>query len=152
MKINENFDKVKVLNYMFIGIMGLVVAGMLSSFVMRMSAPPIDAKIESDIVKSTVEEVIQVNVLNGCGVPGLAGKAQQYLRSRGFDVVEIGNTETVIEKSQVIDRVGDQISAMKVAYALGLADSTVTSNIDSSLFLRATIVIGNDYKELNPFH
>ena len=35
---------------------------------------------------------VQVAVLNGAGMPGLAGSVGDELTERGFDVVEVGNT------------------------------------------------------------
>jgi hypothetical protein len=52
----------------------------------------------------------------------------------------------------IIDRVGDFASAKKVAKALGIADSLVTTKIDSTLFVRTTIVLGQDYPKLLPFN
>ncbi len=115
------------------------------------SAKPIDASIDSDVKKRSLEEVIQVNILNGCGEPGAASEVMHYLRRLGFDVVEIGNYSSTIELSRVIDRVGDPVSAEKVAYALGIDADEVSTVIDSSLFLRCTIIVGDDYRALKLF-
>ncbi|MDZ7690320.1 MAG: LytR C-terminal domain-containing protein [Balneolaceae bacterium] len=37
-----------------------------------------------------IGEIIQLEVLNGCGVPGLASQFTSALRKNGFDVVENG--------------------------------------------------------------
>ncbi len=64
------------------------------------------------------------------------------------------NTEMLVRRESVqsrIDRVGDTISALKVAYMpLAFARTQVFTEIDSSLFLRATVVIGTDYRNLRP--
>jgi len=36
---------------------------------------------------------ICIEVLNGCGIPGMAGKYTTYLRHRGFDVIYTGNAD-----------------------------------------------------------
>ncbi len=142
----------KKANIMLLSAVGLIVIGMLSSFVNRMFiAPPVDPNIDSSITKNTHEEVIQVNVLNACGKKGLAAKAKEFLRSRGFDVVEIGNFEQPMPKSVIIDRLGDINSAKKVAYALGIQDTLIQKQVDSTLYLRSTIVIGDDFAILKPF-
>ena len=140
----------KTANIMLLSAMGLIVVCMLSSFINRMViAPPVDPNIEGQ--KTTAAEVIQVNVLNACGKSGLASKVKEFLRSRGFDVVEIGNFDQKLTKSVVIDRLGDVNSSKKVAYALGISDSLVVSQADSSLYLRSSIVIGDDFADLKPF-
>ncbi len=115
-------------------------------------SPPIDATIERTDLLVHEGEQIQVNVLNGCGQDGIARRTMDYLRARGFDVVEITNFDRLdVDRSFVIDRVGDTLSAAKAAYALGIPDSLVTSDIDSTLYLRCSIVLGKDYAVLRPF-
>lgn len=125
---------------------------MLSSFVFRfVISPPVDGTLESDITPETVEESIQIEILNGCDVQKLAGKSRDFMRQRKFDVVDISNAKDILDKSIVIDRVGDVESARKVAYAMGINDSLIRTDVDSSLYLRASVLIGQDYKTLNPF-
>ncbi|MBX3042363.1 MAG: LytR C-terminal domain-containing protein [Candidatus Kapabacteria bacterium] len=145
------FDQ-KHLNYLIIGLLTILVTVMTTSFVLRIAvAPPVSASIDKTIAKSTAQEVIQLNILNACGAPGLASKAKDYLRARGFDVVEIGNSDEILSKTVIIDRLGDIQSARQLAYALGVRDSMITARIDSNLFLRATVMIGSDYNSLKPF-
>lgn len=143
--------KNKVLRWIPTALLSVVAIMMLSSFVFRMFiSPSVDPTVEGASA-CEFEQVIQVNVLNGCGVPKLAARAKTFLRERGFDVVEIGNFSEKIKKSAVFDRLGDIGSARKVAYAMGIGDSLVVSKIDSSENLRCTIVIGADYQTLKPF-
>lgn len=147
LKLNQ-----KHLNYVIIGILSVIVTVMATSFVLRIIvAPPVSASIDNTISRSTAQEVIQLNILNACGADGLASKAKEYLRSRGFDVVEIGNSENFMEQSIIIDRLGDIQSSKQLAYALGIKDSLIVTRIDSNLFIRATVMIGADFKELKPF-
>ncbi len=147
--ISEN----KTANILLLTALGLIVIVMLSSFVNRVViSPPVDANIEEGIEASENETVIQVNVLNACGETGLAAKVKEFMRLRGFDVVEIGNFPSSEEKSYVLDRVGDMGSARKVAYAIGVPDSMVVSSIDSTLYLRSTIIIGKDFASLKAFN
>lgn len=96
--------------------------------------------------------IIQVEVRNGAGVDQLAAETTQYLRERGFDVVDMGNYETFTqERSVVIDRVGDAQAARKVAEALGLSSDRVRQDIRRQYYLDASVVIGHDYEQLRPF-
>lgn len=111
----------------------------------------VDNKIVDEVQKLTPGEVIQINILNSTDKSGIADKARRYMRSRGFDVVEIGNYPEPQKKSMVIDRVGDRASAEKVAKAIGVADSMIVTKIDSSLFIRASIILGSDFNLLYSF-
>lgn len=128
-------------------VVGLLAYGFLQRTVFR---PRVDATIERTDMYVKAGEHIQVNVVNACGATGMASKFTEFLRARKFDVPEY-STATVKEPySKVIDRVGDPLSAQKVAYALGIAPERIETEIDSSLYLRATVVIGEDYKGLRP--
>ena len=43
-----------------------------------------------------ISDVIQIEVLNGCGIAGIANRFTGVLRSNGFDVVETGNFDHII--------------------------------------------------------
>jgi hypothetical protein len=113
--------------------------------------PPVETIVDEELARSKSETTIQLNILNGCGEPGIAAETKDYLRERGFDVVEIGNTQYPVARSYVRDCVGDMISARNVAYAAGIPESMIVVDVDSSLFLRASIVLGKDYPGLKPF-
>ncbi len=101
-------------------------------------------------VSLLLSEVIQVEVRNGCGVPGLATKFTSVLRQNGFDVVDSGNFETFdITRSFVVDRSGNMENARRVARALGLSDDRIIREISPDFYLDATIVIGSDYESLS---
>ena len=132
-------------------LLGIVGAGLLASGVLRGCSTPVNPQRASNS-GGLVGEVIQIEVLNGCGHDGLASAVQQYLRDRGFDVVATGNFEAFgVEESAVVDRIGDMKSAHEVAKALGLDPEGVTSNPDIGLYLDATVVVGCDYESIPPF-
>lgn len=123
---------------------------MLISCVFRVViSPPVSGVHTIDNGK---ERAIQINVLNSIGQPGIASKAKEYLRRRGFDVVEVGNYDSPLKKSMIIDRTGEMKATINVAYALGINDSLVKQEIDSTLFLQSTIILGDDFTSLKPFN
>ncbi len=136
--------------------LALVAAGLLAIFLLyafgtRILAPRVDPHRES-AESSLVGHIIQVEVRNACGVPGLAGTATQFLRQHGFDVVETGNYHrSDLQFSKVIDRIGDLESALKVARVLGIDEARVEQDVDTGFFLDASVVIGMDYSGLRPF-
>lgn len=117
-----------------------------------LNSPHVNSQLSNEVEKINNQEVIQVSVLNSTVINGLANKVRTYMQMRNFDVVEIGNYSQPLTRTIVIDRVGDTMSAMKVAKLLGVADSLVTTQIDSTLFVRTTIILGQDYPSLAPFN
>lgn len=92
----------------------------------------------------------KVEVLNGCGVSGIAASAEEYLRGRGFDVVNVENASGFdYAESLVIDRGGDLRIAQQVARALGTED--VIRQVRSDLLLDVTVILGKGYKSLKPY-
>lgn len=85
---------------------------------------------------------VEVEVLNGGGVAGMAAEVTEQLRLAGFDVVIFGNAPTFDpdRPSQVIDRVGRTDAAQAVAAALGI--DIVLSDPDPNLYVDVTVVVG----------
>ena len=96
-------------------------------------------------------EIIQVEVLNGCGVSGLADRFTDYLRSENVDVVSTGNYISFdIDKTMIIDRTGNKPNAKRIAELLGVPVSSVITQKNENYFLDVSIIIGRDYYKLNP--
>lgn len=97
--------------------------------------------------------IIQVEVLNGCGVDGVAAKFTDYLRRNSFDVVQVGNyTSSNIDETMVIDRIGNRANAEKLAEVLGIEKNKIIQQLNKDYFLDATLVIGKDYNKLEPLN
>jgi LytR cell envelope-related transcriptional attenuator len=93
--------------------------------------------------------IIQLEVLNGCGVAGAAEKITDYLRNNHVDVVQMKNyTSFDIEKSLVIDRTGDRPNAERIADLLGINRNNIVQQISTDYFLDVSLVIGKDYNQL----
>lgn len=96
-------------------------------------------------------DIIQVEVLNGCGVSGIAERFTDYLRSKGVDVVKIDNYYRFdIDKTICIDRTGNRANAIAVAELLGVKKRNVMQEINEDYFLEVSVVIGKDYFGLLP--
>ena len=103
--------------------------------------------------KNKQTAMVQVEVLNGCGVSGIADKITDYLRKHNFDVVQTGNyTSFNMDKSLVIDRTGNKVNAEKVAAALGIDRKNIVQQINNDYLLDCSIVIGRDYFQLKPYN
>jgi len=143
-------DPRTVLLNLLIGVLTLVTGYLIYAFADRhLFQPPVETR-PSD---TTLNDVIQIDVLNGCGDPGMASKCSSFLRARGYDVVEMRNYKTFdLEKSLVIDRAGDMLNAEKVAYAIGVAKENVIQQINQDYYVDVSVVIGKDYHTLRPFN
>ncbi len=94
---------------------------------------------------------IQINILNATGENRIGARFRDYLKQKGFDVVDMGNYKTELEKSMVLDLCGDISKAKRVADALGVSQRNVVTQLDKTKFIDATILIGKDYTELKPY-
>lgn len=99
------------------------------------------------------QDKILVEVLNGCGVDGVASKMREYLISRNFDVVDFKNFSSYkVPQTLVIDRTSmDTQNARKVAQSVGVSRDHVFPQISPHRKLDVTIIIGSDYKNLDAF-
>lgn len=92
---------------------------------------------------------IQLEVLNGCGVSGVADKFSEFLREDGFDVVNIGNYRSFnVENSLLISRSGDEEKAELVASSLMIDQMKIVEHLNPDYYLDLTFVIGRNYIEL----
>ena len=105
----------------------------------------------SSIKKEIPSDIIQVEVMNGCGVNGVADRFTDYLRDNKVDVVKIGNyIQFDIDETMVIDRIGNKANADRVAEILGIAKGNVITQINDDYFVDVTIVIGRNYFKQTP--
>ncbi len=96
-------------------------------------------------------KIIQLDVLNGCGARGAAARFTSFLRNAGFDVVEMKNYKVrTMQKTLVVDRVGDLASARRVAAALGVTESNIIQQLNPDYFVDVSVIIGADYATLQP--
>ncbi|MFI5211530.1 MAG: LytR C-terminal domain-containing protein [Ignavibacteria bacterium] len=138
-------------------LLAVVTVYMFYNLFKRLTTPQTDVKTQvvdstTYLTKQPSGGTLQIDVQNGCGVSGIADKFTEFLRSKGFDVVEMGNFTTQdIKTTMVIDRAGNMKNAKRVASSLGVSDKYVIQQMNKNYFLDATVVIGKDYAELYPF-
>ena len=94
---------------------------------------------------------IEVEVLNGCGVPSLAAKTTDFLRSKHFDVVFSGNARNQQYQHTLIILRNEKVeSFIKIAnsFDIDYTDITQIQVIpDESLCLDVTVILGADYRK-----
>lgn len=98
-----------------------------------------------------ISEIIQVEILNGCGVSGVADRFTDYLRGNDVDVVKTGNyIKFDVEETIVIDRIGNKANALHVAEILNMNEGNAITQINNDYFVDVTIIIGRDYFKQSP--
>jgi len=128
---------------------GLALIALLYGLAARTLVPR-TAPARADSEAAPSGDIVQVEVLNGAGVTGLAAEGTRFLRGRGFDVVFQGN-HAPTENTRVLDRIGDPEPARRVAAALGLDPENVETVADPTRQLDVTVILGVDHADLRPF-
>lgn len=130
-------------------VLGVLLFGLVWQVIGSQPGSPLASRVEPRVEDG---QIIQVEVRNGVGTPGLAAEMTTYLRRYGYDVVESGNWRTFdVAESHVIDRVGSRAAAVRLARLIGLSEQAVVENIDTRPLVDLTVVIGRDYAGLPPF-
>ncbi|MEX0723389.1 MAG: LytR C-terminal domain-containing protein [Gracilimonas sp.] len=132
-----------------IGFLSVLLILLIAALFTRIIYPRIfneRAELQSELIS----EIIQIEVLNGCGVSGIANAYTGLLRSNGFDVVETGNFESFdLQETIIISRSGVMDNAYRVANALGVPEQNVIQESSPDFYLDVSVIIGHDYEKLN---
>lgn len=132
--------------------LGAVVVWLLYALLKGTVLPEVAGVIPEEAPDSLAGEIFQVDVRNGAGITGLAKDMRHYLISKGYDVVEVGNHTSFDEpETIVIDRVGNLEIAKRIATSLGLPEDRARQDIRQDYFLDASVIIGKDYAQFQPF-
>lgn len=132
-----------------IGFLSVLLIVLIAALFTRVIYPRIFNE-RSETNSELISEIIQIEVLNGCGVSGIANSYTGILRENGFDVVETGNFETFdLQETIVISRSGVMDNAYRVANALGVTEKNVIRESSPDYYLDVTVVLGLDYEKLN---
>lgn len=108
-----------------------------------------EAEIEKQLDVPKHTGVVKLNVLNGCGVSGIAGRWKYRLIKKKYDVRETGNAEKRTANSLIISRIPDMNPAYKLAEAIGITKDNVYQVSNNDLVdIDLTVIIGMDYKKL----
>jgi len=137
---------------------------LIYNLIKQWSTPKASEKItvpEEDVVikkkKQPVKAVdsapLQIEVLNGCGVSGIAAEFTEYLRQKGIDVVKTDNYESFnVLETVIIDRRGRTERIKEIARSLGLDTSRILKEINEAYLIDATLILGKDYKQMSSWN
>ncbi|MDE3258270.1 MAG: LytR C-terminal domain-containing protein [Gemmatimonadota bacterium] len=112
------------------------------------SLPVPKRELSSNTMPDTIQ-AIRIEVLNGCGVAGVAERVGRYLREAGFDVMTWKNADSFnYPETIVIDRAGKLENARTVAGAMGLRTHIQQIVHDPYRIEQVAVIIGRDYERL----
>lgn len=132
-----------------IGFLSVLLLLLIAALFTRIIYPRIFNE-RSEFQSELISDIIQIEVLNGCGVSGIANSYTSLLRSNGFDVVETGNFETFdLQETFIISRSGVMTNAYRVANALGVSEENVIQESSPDYYLDVSVIIGHDFEKLN---
>ena len=95
---------------------------------------------------------IKLEVLNGCGQINIAVMYKDFLRDGGFDVMDARNALSFnYDFSKIIIHRGEMEMAYFLSDIMGISDSLIIKDIDESLMIDLSLIIGKDFKGLNSY-
>ena len=152
-----------------ISIAGILLLGFIFSFSKNISHKgiPVDVvfpeteekpRLAIEVYEQNPIKDIKVEVLNGCGIKGIAAKASDFLRQQQVDVVRSDNADKYDYLQTTIIGRNENFESLKiVAKSLGLSVENKTNikhEPDESLGVDVTVILGKDiveFKELFNF-
>lgn len=132
--------------------LGLINVILIISFVSKHFLSGAEHPMSSEAaIEALPAENLKIEVLNGCGVAGLARKYADLLKSHGFDPVNVSNYEgsSNVPRTYIYDRRSkDMASGLRIAKILGLPEEYVAYQESAERLVAATLILGADYKQI----
>jgi len=101
-------------------------------------------RLVTNDVRAPANTRVRVEIINASRTRGLARRATQLLRDRGFDVVTFANSQSTQDSTVVLDRTNHPGWAGLVGKALGGA--RVEARPDTSGYVDVTVVLGGTWR------
>ena len=128
--------------------LGILNAVLIFSFVSKHFLTGDEHEISSPAeVDEMPAQAIKIEVLNGCGVQGLARIWADHLRAAGFDPVTVTNYEGGnVPRTMIFDRQSNaRKNGLDAAKALGLPEDYVAYQASDQRLVAVSVIIGQDY-------
>ncbi len=147
-----------------IAVLSLLLVAFIFSFSGRQTQRgiPIEVKFPSlpdtpqlaiDIYEENPVFEIEIEILNGCGEPGLAAKFSDLLRKKQVDVVRSENADHFEYEKTILIQRNENVEGMKyVAAALGFDienNEHIVTSVDPNIDVDLTLIIGKDYQTIS---
>jgi len=142
-----------------ISIVGVLLLGFIYSFSqntthtgvpIEVTFPKIDdqPRLAVDVFEKNPIQNIKVEVLNGCGIKGIAAKIADFLRLHQVDVVRSDNADRYDYPNTIIIGRNENYESLKVVtQSFGIPmenDTNIKHEPDESLGVDVTVILGKD--------
>ena len=141
-----------------IGIVGVLLLGFIYSFSrnvthtgvpIEVTFPKIDPRpLAIEVYQKNPIQNIKVEVLNGCGIKGIAAKTADFLRLHQVDVVRSDNADRYDYPNTIIIGRNENYESLKVVtQSFGITmenDTNIKHEPDESLGVDVTVILGKD--------
>ena len=99
-------------------------------------------------------EKIQIKVLNGCGEKGVADLYKNFLRNKGYDVIDYGNAKNFdhVNTKLKIHNKNHEDFIFEIVEILSIKPDKLEYNFSKNIFYDLTLIIGKDHKSLESFN
>lgn len=132
--------------------LGLINVILIVSFISKHFLSGTERSMSSEAaIEALPAENLKIEVLNGCGVDGLARKYADLLQSHGFDPVTVTNYEgsSNLPRTYIYDRRSkDMENGLRIAKVLVLPDEFVAYQESAERLVAATLILGKDFKDI----
>ena len=100
----------------------------------------------------SLNQRLQIEVLNGCGVKGVADLYTNFLRENGYDVINYQNAQHFNYDHTTILVHKNDINTSKLNEIIKIDPLNVKNLFDEKIFFDLTLIIGKDYKNLESYN
>jgi hypothetical protein len=145
-----HYDLRKNLSSIGLWALGLLNAVLIFSFISKHFLTGDERLLNaSEEIGDAVPSVMKIEVLNGCGVQGIAKKWADHLRTAGFDPVNVTNYDSNnIPRTIIYDRESNACkNGLEIAKSLGLPKEYVAYQQSDQRMVAVTVIIGQDHDQ-----
>jgi|TARA_B100001750_G_scaffold38474_1_gene27855 hypothetical protein len=116
-------------------------------------SPSDTPKLATEIYEANPLMDVEIEILNGCGEPGLAAKFSQLLRTERVDVVRSENADHFEYDKTILIQRNENVEGMKYVAAVLDFDinntEKVMMSVDPNVDVDLTLIIGKDYSSIS---
>ncbi len=114
--------------------------------------PPEKVQDSAPVKQKQAAKPLEVQILNGCGVPGVAQAVKAFLAESKIPVKATGNADRFdYPRSIIYTRNPNDARAAEIGSLMGISPSRILPAPQRWAKTDLTIVIGKDYNDLSPF-
>ena len=136
--------------FMILSLILLITYNRKKIFGLSTSVPP--TLISGINFDESLNKRLQIEVLNGCGIKGIADLYTNFLRQNGYDVIDYKNAENFNYDKTTILIHKNNINPTHLKELMKIDLFYIKNFIDEDKFFDLTIIIGKDYKNLESYN